>query len=148
MDFLWDTNILVHQIRRSSSFKNWNDKFQFFDSTNRNFISIVTVGEIYSLAIQRNWGKSKLTLLQQSLNNLNPLPISKRVIVDAYARIDAYSQGKLKEKRLPKGVTARNMGKNDLWIAATTHAIKANLVTTDKDFDHLDDIFLKVFRVN
>jgi len=40
-------------------------------------------------------------------------------------------------------MTARNMGKNDLWIAATTHVLNATLVTTDKDFDHLDKIYIK-----
>ncbi len=34
------------------------------------------------------------------------------------------------------------MGKNDLWIAATANATGALLLTTDKDFDHLDGAFL------
>ena len=34
------------------------------------------------------------------------------------------------------------MGKNDLWIAATAMATGATLLTTDKDFDHLDPTFL------
>ena len=37
---------------------------------------------------------------------------------------------------------------NDLWIAATTSALNATLITTDKDFDHLDGIFLKVIYVD
>jgi len=35
--------------------------------------------------------------------------------------------------------------KNDLWIAATALVTKAELITADSDFDHLDDVF---FRVN
>lgn len=35
----------------------------------------------------------------------------------------------------PEG--ARNMGKNDLWIAASAKAAGATLLTTDGDFDHL-----------
>ena len=31
-------------------------------------------------------------------------------------------------------MTARNMGKNDVWIAATAYVLRATLVTTDKDF--------------
>lgn len=50
-------------------------------------------------------------------------------IIDAYVEIDLYSQ------RYPSG--ARNMGKNDLWIAACALASGAKLLTTDKDFAHL-----------
>jgi tRNA(fMet)-specific endonuclease VapC len=33
--------------------------------------------------------------------------------------------------------SARNMGKNDIWIAATARVLGATLLTTDKDFNHL-----------
>ena len=36
------------------------------------------------------------------------------------------------------------MGKNDLWIAATAYAMNAQLLTTDGDFDHLDNSFFIV----
>lgn len=148
MDFLWDTNILLHQIRQSPQFEIWNQQHNFFDDSNRNFISIVTVGEIYSLALKRNWGNRKLEQLQIHLNSLHTLPIAKRSIINAYARLDAFSQGKLSDNPLPKGLTARNMGKNDLWIAATTSSINATLVTTDKDFEHFDEVFLRVLNIH
>lgn len=40
------------------------------------------------------------------------------------------------------------MGKNDLWIAATASAFGITLVTTDKDFDHLNGVFLEVKYIN
>lgn len=39
------------------------------------------------------------------------------------------------------------MGKNDLWIAATSHISGSRLVTTDDDFDHLDPGFISVDKV-
>ena len=36
------------------------------------------------------------------------------------------------------------MGKNDLWIAATASAFDITLVTTDRDFDHLNEEFIDV----
>jgi tRNA(fMet)-specific endonuclease VapC len=36
------------------------------------------------------------------------------------------------------------MGKNDLWIAASAHVLQATLMTTDKDFTHLDPQFLQI----
>lgn len=63
----------------------------------------------------------------------------------AYATIDAYCQGKIPS---PNGQllnnSSRNMGKNDLWIAATAYAINALLLTTDGDYDHLDKSFINL----
>jgi len=36
------------------------------------------------------------------------------------------------------------MGKNDIWIAATAYILEAELITTDRDFLHLDQVFFKV----
>jgi tRNA(fMet)-specific endonuclease VapC len=49
---------------------------------------------------------------------------------------------------LPPGLTARNMGKNDLWIAATGSVINATLLTIDDDFNHLNKVFLEVVRID
>lgn len=62
------------------------------------------------------------------------------------AEIDAFSQGKLKGK--PLGMSARNMTKNDLWIAATSAATEATLITTDCDFDHLEGHFIQLIRID
>ena len=78
--------------------------------------------------------------------NLRPIPIIKRELLDAYAEIDTYSKGKLIERPLPTGLTARKMGKNDLWIAATTYLTQATLITNDNDFDHLDGIYFKIIK--
>ena len=59
-----------------------------------------------------------------------------------YAEIDAFSQGKLKDR--PLSISARNMGKNDLWIAATASILNATLLTTDLDFNHLHNVFLNL----
>ena len=55
-------------------------------------------------------------------------------LLAAYVEIDTFSNGK-------------SMGKNDLWIAATAHVTGANLVTLDKDFDHLDNQFFILEKI-
>lgn len=66
-------------------------------------------------------------------------------LLDAYVTIDAFSQRKIAAPNGQfLGTSSRNMGKNDLWIAATAYVLNAALVTTDDDFDHLHDIFFKV----
>ena len=66
-------------------------------------------------------------------------------IIKRYAEIDAFSQDKLKNR--PLNYSARNMGKNDLWIAATASVLNIPLMTTDNDFNHLDKVFLKLIKV-
>lgn len=44
-------------------------------------------------------------------------------------------------------MTARSMGKNDLWIAATASILSAKLLTTDNDFDHLDGVYLDLAKI-
>ena len=63
-----------------------------------------------------------------------------------YARVDAYSQGKLLGQPLPAGLSARNMGKNDLWIAATALDLDLPQHTADNDFDHLPALGLQLVK--
>ncbi len=74
--------------------------------------------------------------------------INNEQIIQRYAEIDAYSLSKDRKRPLPAGQTARVMGKNDLWIAATTSVLKATLLTTDHDFDHLDGVFLTIAYID
>ena len=53
-------------------------------------------------------------------------------LLKMYGQIDHHSNGG----------SSRPMGKNDAWIAATANVSKMVLITTDKDFDHLDGTFL------
>lgn len=39
------------------------------------------------------------------------------------------------------------MGKNDLWIAATSSALDIPLITCDGDFDHLNENFLELIKI-
>jgi predicted nuclease of predicted toxin-antitoxin system len=63
------------------------------------------------------------------LDNVVTVEINHPSVIDAYVELDLVSQVH------PDG--ARNMGKNDLWIAAAARAAGATLLTTDNDFDHL-----------
>ncbi len=92
-------------------------------------------------------GFSKKNILKEIIREVSPIPIDDEDIVEAYAAIDAFSAGKHPTLRLPIGTTARTMGKNDLWIAATAFVFEAALITTDNDFDHLHGVFLNVIKI-
>jgi tRNA(fMet)-specific endonuclease VapC len=115
---------------------------------NISLISIVSKGELYSLAIQFGWGEQKRQALETMLRRIPSVDINTDRIIRRYAEIDAYSQGKDRTKLLPHGVSSRNMGKNDIWIAATSSVLNATLITTDKNFDHLNGVFLTVSYID
>lgn len=135
-NYLFDTNILLLCIRADKRWKAIQEKLDLENAYN--FISIVTVGEIWSLAYQNNWGVNRMNEMRLILEQFIILDINTDDIVQNYARTDAYSQGKLKDR--PLKTTSRNMGKNDLWIAATAITYNIPLITTDADFDHLDGL--------
>lgn len=142
--FVLDTNICLAYIRGNSLYKQVEADHQLTQPDAIVLISVVTKGELLSLGKQKKWGNRKLEDLQKLLRKLIIIDIndSDDAITDAYAEIDAFSQGNLAGK--PLGTSARNMGKNDLWIAATAFVAKARLITTDQDFNHLDPLFIPV----
>ena len=142
MNYLLDTNILLIYLRSKEKAEEIESQYQLFSAENTPIISIVSIGEILSIAKRNNWGQKKLDLLENIVNSLLTIDISNEQILEKYAQIDAYSQGKLPET--PLNTSARNMGKNDLWIAATASVANATLITTDKDFSHLHQVFLKI----
>jgi len=136
MYFLLDTNILLDYLKGGPIMTHLIDRFDLFASTNAMMISTVTIGEMESLVLQRNWGETRIKKFIYSLNDFLVLPINSEDISKKYGQIDAYSQG------LPTGMSARNMGKNDIWIAAIASITGAKLFTTDKDFQHLDGVLI------
>jgi predicted nucleic acid-binding protein len=144
--YLLDSNILVGFIRGADFAKFIDERYSISKPPNVALISVVSKGEIYSLAGQFRWGPKKTEELEKILRTFPVVDISDERILRRYAEIDVFSQGKDPSK--PLGMSSRNMGKNDLWIAAAASVLKASLVTADSDFDHLDKIFLHLIRVN
>jgi len=106
----------------------------------------VTLGEIKSIAVRNNWGQKRITAVERFLKQCVVADINSLDVIEKYGEIDGYSQGKLKHKPLKN--TSRNMGKNDLWIAATASVTNATLLTTDKDFTHLNGVYLNLSLIS
>jgi predicted nucleic acid-binding protein len=92
-------------------------------------LSVVSVAEIRVLARRRNWGNPKLQKMEQVIAAAMVIDINLNddELLARYVDIDTSSQA-----------LGRRMGKNDLWIAATTMVANATLITGDGDFDHLN----------
>lgn len=122
--YLLDTNILVAYIRAGSLGRYIEDMYKLSASPYKPLISVVSVGEILSLARQFDgWGEKKLLAMNTLLKELIRVDINDDRILDAYAELDEFTR------------THRTIGKNDVWIAATAKVTRAVLLTTDKDFD-------------
>ncbi len=146
MNYLLDTNILLLYLRANQGLVAQIDKdFAPLAAPNTSVLSVVTIGEIRSIATQNHWGVPKIAKLLQFVQRFPIADIHVESIILRYAEIDAFSQGRLPER--PLGMSARNMGKNDLWIAATASVLGLTLLTTDQDFQHLNRQFLDVARV-
>lgn len=136
--FVLDTNFLLLYLRNTSTALNdliANHRLEENDAVQ--IISVVTIGEIQVLAKRNNWGNSRLEALDRLLKRLMVIDISAedQHLMDAYVDFDVFSNS-----------IGRTMGKNDLWIAATAFVTNATLVTSDGDFDHLENRiqFLKI----
>lgn len=78
--------------------------------------------------------------MQNALDNLVVVPVDRADLVQSYvsiAQADWEATG-----------GSRNMGKNDLWIAATALYVQLPLLTTDKDFRFLHPAPLTVMWVD
>jgi len=129
--YLLDTNILVHFVRGSKLWAQIRESHNLLMVSPTPVISVVSIGEIRSLALQWTWGDRKLEQLEFCLNYFQSQTIDNPTLLRAYATIDAY----LEEIGQP-------LGKNDVWIAATAAVTGARLLTTDRDFDRLHPRFI------
>jgi tRNA(fMet)-specific endonuclease VapC len=141
--YLLDTGILVHYVRQSSLYQAIESSEKLTDQDCIPFISVVTMGEIMSFAIQHNWGQAKLQYLKNLFSKLVVLDINSNdeKLLEIYAEIDAYSKNNLQQDKLGRSIT---MGKNDLWIASTAKVANATLLTIDGDFDHLNGKYIAI----
>ena len=80
---------------------------------------------------------------------LNPenLPIYVSVVSEGEIKSIALQKANPEFSTYPFG-TSRNMGKNDLWIASLAALLGLRLVTTDSDFDHLNNVFFDIRKIN
>lgn len=56
MIFVFDTNIVVHYLRESVLMHTVEESFSPFMPANESWLSVVSLGEIHSMAMQNRWG--------------------------------------------------------------------------------------------
>ncbi|MEY4936423.1 MAG: hypothetical protein RIS64_2782 [Bacteroidota bacterium] len=144
-DYLFDTNVLLLLLRANVKWYELDKRYHF--AKTRNFISTVSLGELYSLALRNKWNPNRLLEIGRLRQEFIVLEIDDDDILQRYGAIDAYSQRKLALATHSMPTTPRNMGKNDLWIAATGAVFGLTLLTADNDFSHLNGIYLDIIMI-
>ena len=143
MNLLLDTNIIIYISRDESKIKILN----FINPINQDiYVSYASIAEVESIAYQNSWSKKKINLFEDFLEEVQIVKIDD-ILLRTYVEIDSFSQRNHPEYSVYDFKTPRNMGKNDLWIAATASLLDLTLVTTDGDFDHLSDDFLNLRKI-
>ena len=142
MIYVFDTNILLHEVRQSKLFNRVLERTTIGEASTVQVVSFATVAEIKSIAYRSGWGAARLNRLRAIFDNYLIIDQITPDLIEQYVEIEAYSQGKHPARK--GDFSARNMGKNDLWIAATASVLDASLLTTDRDFDHLNGVYAAV----
>lgn len=128
---IYDTNLLINHIRKRSL------------PPAQAIIPIIVVGELEAFSLKAYWSAQKIDFTRYMIDRY-PIADLEPQIIPVYAQVDAFSQGKL--KTVPLNSSARNMGKNDIWIAATALYLDMELHTMDNDFDHLPALGLRLVK--
>ena len=128
---IYDTNLLVKHVRQKTL------------PLVRTILSVITTGELESLALKLDWGIQRVLFMRDMIARYPVVDITPG-LVRYYAGVDAFSQGKFQSALLKS--SARNMGKNDIWIAAIALYLDMELHTTDNDFDQLPALGLRLVK--
>jgi len=143
---LIDSNIIIFMVK--------NSKFRLFMETHYPLSQYHFLGcfanevEPRSMALRRKWGSNKGTYLENIFSDIEFINEVNSEIKDAYVEMEAYSMGQHPERKLPQGVSAKRIGQNDLWIAATAYTENAALLTMDADFLILQNEFIEVLFID
>ena len=141
--FLLDTGVLLGFMRGAPWADAAHASHDLSSAEAVSFTAPICQGELLALAEKFGWGAQRREVLEEALGNFPVLEIMPDV-VRAYALIDAWTHGKpvMAAGIPPPPTPAVSMKQNDIWIAASAHVSEATLLSTDKDFEHLHNIWL------
>jgi tRNA(fMet)-specific endonuclease VapC len=132
-----DTNILLLLLRGKVLGKSIDQMFGLSAAPHLHTISIVTHGEMRVLCDRNGWGDAKQLALDKALKEFVTVDVAGSQIIDAYRAVEEVNTS-----------ASKTMGKNDVWIAATAIVTGLALLTTDKDFNHLNGNLFEVHYVD
>jgi tRNA(fMet)-specific endonuclease VapC len=138
--YVLDTSTVLNLIRGHELGESIDRAYGLQSALYRHTVSIVSHGELHVLAHRNQWGEQKRNALNLALGELVTVNLDSDAIIDAY--------GLVEESCRNAPGAEKKMGQNDMWIAATALHTGLPLITTDKDFNHLDRRLIQVHWVD
>jgi len=138
--YVLDTNILLALIRGKALGESIDKAYGLRANLQRHVVSIASQAELLVLADRNKWAQAKRAAVNLMFENLVVLPIDGEALLDAYVQV---SRADMTWHEGP-----RNMGKNDIWLAATAASSGLPLLTTDKDFAFLNGNLIQVLWID
>lgn len=135
MDLVVDTNVIVHYARQSAVARQIEADHRLLESAFRPLLSAVTLGE--AAAFAKAWGEERQAKMAKALEECVIVEVGRPEVVAAYAVLHTLNRDH-----------GCNLGQNDLWIAATAHALRVPLITADRDFDRLPPGSVSLIRID
>ena len=89
MIYLFDSNIVLHYVRQSDLMKNIEQNFDPFGVGNESWLCVVSKGELRSIAIQNQWGKTRRQRLEELMGDFYPADIFSEETIDCYAEYNS-----------------------------------------------------------
>ncbi|MCB0520528.1 MAG: type II toxin-antitoxin system VapC family toxin [Lewinellaceae bacterium] len=144
--YLLDTHVALAYLFGHPLYQQIEADHQLSDPATITLLSVATKAELLSVAMKNNWEEQQINRLNALLQRLIIIDINEadRSLLEAYAQIDSYSQGRLAGK--PLHHKPHSMGSNDLWKAATAYITNSSLITTTDFFDHLSGSFIQLVK--
>ncbi len=138
--YVLDISVLLNLIRGQELGKSIDRAFGLRTALSRHTVSIVSHGELRVLAQRNQWGDQKRDALTLALDGFITVNLDSGAMVDAYVRVE--------ESCRNAAGGEKKMRQNDMWIAATALHTGLTLITTDKDFNHIDSRLIQVHWVD
>lgn len=143
--FVLDTNILLHYVRQSELAQEVERQLNLLAKDAIPMIASVSIGEMLGFVQRQQWGQAKINRLKKLVDKLIVIDIAAAddQLMHAYATLWNYSKNALPGDKLGKSI---GIGQNDVWIASLARTAKAELVTTDSDFEHFTEKWITVHK--
>lgn len=145
--YVLDTSILLHYVRQSKLANQIESELNILSKEAVPIIASVSIGEMEGFVQRQQWGETKINRLKKLVSKVVVIDITSvdAQLMKAYATLWNYSKNALPGDKLGKSI---GIGQNDVWIAALTKTAHAELVTTDGDFEHLNEKWITIHKFN
>jgi tRNA(fMet)-specific endonuclease VapC len=136
-----DTNIVLLLLRGKELGRSIDQTFGLSAAPYMHTLSIVTHAELRVLGDRNGWQQNKWLALDKALQEFVTVDVSGGEMVEAYRKIEQANASFAGGHRV--------MGQqNDIWIAATAMVTGLAVLTTDRDFNHLNGSLLEVHYIS